>query len=63
MVEEFHNDFIHFVIDCKTGDEMSDRRAEIAIKGYVHMVINALETGMMDELLHKSRALAVELSK
>ena len=63
MVEEFHNAFMHVVIDCKTGNDRVDKGIEIAIKAYVHIVVDAIENGRMYELLHKSRALAVELSK
>lgn len=63
MVEEFHNDFMHFVIDCKTGNKRIDKGIENTIKGYVHMVVDALEAGRMNELIHKSRALAIELSE
>jgi hypothetical protein len=62
VVKEFHNDFMHFVIDCKTGNKIIDERVENAIKGYVHMVVYALEDGRANELFHKSRSLAIELS-
>lgn len=62
MAKEFHNDFMHFVIDCKTGNDNVDEAIENAIKGYVHIVIKALETGRMNEVFEKSRAIAVELS-
>lgn len=63
MVEEFHNGFMHVVIDCKTGNNGADKGIEMTIKAYVHMVVNAVETGRMDELIRKSRALTVEISR
>jgi hypothetical protein len=63
MVKEYHNDFLHFVVDYKTGNDEVDKGVESAIKGYVYLVIYALEAGRMSELIAKSRGIAVEFSE
>jgi hypothetical protein len=60
MVEEFHNSYLHVVVDCKTGNIETDKGVELVIKAYLFMVIDALEKGRMKQLIDKSRALAVE---
>lgn len=59
MVKEFHNEFLHFVVDCKTGNDGADEGVESAIIGYVYLVLHALEIGKMPELLDRTKDIAL----
>ncbi len=63
MVREFHNKFLHVVIDCKIGNKELDLAVEGCIAGYVHLVIHALETMQMGELIDKTQNIAQEFYK
>lgn len=63
MVEEYHNEFVHVIVDYKTGNDGIDEGVEKTIKGFVHMVLYALETGRMNELVEKTRAMFIEFSE
>lgn len=54
MVKEYHNEFMHVIVDCKTGNDRIDEGVEKTIEGCVHMVVYALETGRMNELVEKT---------
>lgn len=59
MVKEFHNEILHVVIDCKTGNSEIDKGVENGIAGYVYLVIYALEKGRMNVLLDKTKDIAL----
>lgn len=59
MVKEFHNEFLHVVVDCKTGNDEADKGIENAITGYVYLVLYAVEIGKMLELIDKTRDIAL----
>ena len=63
MTKEYHDEFIHVIADCKTGKEILDQSVEDAILGYVYLAIYCLEKGKFDQLVAKSREMAVEFSK
>jgi hypothetical protein len=59
MVKEFHNEFLHVVVDCKTGNNETDKGIENAIIGYAYLVLYALEIGKTFELLDKTKDIAL----
>ena len=63
MVKEYHNDFLHVVIDCKTGNEDMDKAIESSIAGYVYLVVYALEKEKMGVLIDKVQDIAKEFQK
>ncbi len=63
MVREIHNKFLHIVIDCKIGNKELDLAIESCIAGYVHLVIHALETMQMEELIDKTQNIVQEFYK
>jgi len=63
MVKEYHSEFLHVVIDCKTGNEYMDKAIESSISGYVHLVIHTIQTGQMGVLIDKTRDIAEEFHK
>jgi len=63
MVKEYHNDFLHVVIDCKTGNEDMDKAIESTIAGYVYLVVYALEKEKMGALIDKVQDIAKEFQK
>ena len=63
MVKEYHNDFLHVVIDCKTGNEDMDKAIESTIAGYVYLVVYALEKEKMGVLIDKVQDIAQEFQK
>lgn len=63
MVKEYHNDFLHVVIDCKTGNEDMDKAIESSIAGYVYLVVYALEKEKMGALIDKVQDIAKEFQK
>lgn len=60
MVKEYHEDSIHIIIDCKTGNKNLDQSIENSILGYVYMVIYCLETGRLHQLIGKTKDMAIE---
>jgi hypothetical protein len=62
MVKEFHNKFLHVVVDCKTGNDGTDKGIENAITGYVHLVLYAVESGKMFELIDKTKDIALRFA-
>ena len=60
MVKEYHNQFLHVVIDCKTGNEAMDKGVESSIAGYIHLVLYALGTGKMGILSEKMEGISQE---
>lgn len=60
MVKEYHNEFLHVVVDCKTGNEAIDEGVESSIAGYVYLVLYALGARKMDELTDKMRDITQE---
>ena len=63
MTKEYHDEFIHVIVDCKTGKEILDQSIEDAILGYVYLAIYCLEKGKFGQLVAKSREMAVEFSR
>lgn len=63
MVKEYHDEFLHVIADCKTGNEILDQSVESTILGYVHLTVYCLEKGKFDQLIAKSREMAVEFSE
>lgn len=59
MAKEYHDEFLHVITDCKTGNETLDQSIESTILGYVHMAVYCLEKGKFDQLIAKSREMAV----
>jgi hypothetical protein len=59
MVKEYHNELLHVVVDCKTGNDGVDKGIENAIVGYVYLVLHALEVGKIDELIDKTKCIAL----
>ena len=49
MVKEYHNDFLHFVVDCKTGNDEVDKGVESAIKGEYE----AVEDKILNKIVQK----------
>lgn len=60
MVKECHNQFLHVVIDCKTGDEILDKGIESNIAAYIYLVLYALGDGKIGELTEKMSAISNE---
>ena len=63
MVKEFHNEFLHLVVDCKTGNKEMDKAIESSINGYIHLVVWALENREMGELIDRTQDIAQEFQK
>ena len=63
MVEEFHNNFLHAVIDCNTGNSNLDSSIEKSILSYVYLTVYCVENGHMKELLEKASIMANEFKK
>lgn len=63
MAEEFHNDFLHVVIDCNTGNGNLDKSIEKSILSYVYLTIYCVENGHMKKLLEKASIMANEFKK
>ena len=63
MAEEFHNSFLHVVIDCNTGNENLNKSIEKCILSYVYLTVYCIENGHMKELLEKASIMANEFKK
>lgn len=63
MAEEFHNSFLHVVIDCNTGNSSLDKSIEKAILGYVYLVVYCAGNDYMKELLEKVSNVANDFQK
>lgn len=63
MSKEYHDEFLHVIVDCKTGNESVDKGVENAILGYVYLAIYCLENGKFDQLIKKSREMAEEFAR
>lgn len=63
MAEEFHNSFLHVVIDCNTGNGNLDKSIEKNILSYVYLTVYCIENGRMKELLEKASILTNEFKK
>lgn len=63
MVKEYHDESLHVIIDCKTGNETLDKGIEYTILGYVNLAVYCLEKDKFDQLATKSREMAVEFSE
>lgn len=59
MVKEYHDELLHLIVECKTGNENLDRSIENAILGYVNLALYCLETDKFDQLITKTREIAV----
>ena len=53
MVQEYHDEFLHVVIDCKTGNPELDKAIEKTISGYIYLVIHAVKIGKLGLLIDK----------
>lgn len=63
MAREYHDEFLHVIVDCKTGNEILDQSVESTILGYVYLVVYCLEKDKFDQLIAKSGEMAVEFSE
>lgn len=63
MVEEFHNEYLHVMIDCKTGNHLLDKTIEKTIKGYVHLVAFCYECNKLGILIDKIQKIALDFKK
>lgn len=63
MTKEYHDESLHVIIDCKTGNKILDQSIESTILGYVYMAVYCLEKDKFDQLIEKSREMAVEFSE
>lgn len=53
MVEEYHDEYLHMMVDCKTGDHNLDKAIEMAVKGYVYLIVYCIQTDKFGEFLDK----------
>lgn len=58
MVEEYHDEFLHVIADCKTGDRRMDKAIEKMIAGYVHLIVYCVRTNQIPKLIDKMQDLA-----
>jgi hypothetical protein len=63
MAKEYHSEFLHVIIDCKTGNENLDKSIESTILGYVHLAVYCLGTGKFGQLLEKIGTIAEEFNR
>lgn len=63
MVEEYHDECLHVMVDCKTGNRDIDKAVEMSIKGYINLVVYSLKTGKFGELLDKVQHIGEEFKK
>lgn len=63
MAKEYHEEFVHVIADCKTGNKAIDEGVECSIIGYVNLVMYALKTEKMNLLTSKMFAITQEIYK
>lgn len=63
MVKEYHGEFLHVIIDCKTGNKNLDKSIEGTILGYIYLIIYCIQEGKFGQLLKKSEEIAKEFDR
>jgi hypothetical protein len=63
MVKEYNDEFLHVIIDSKTGNENLDKSIENAMLGYVYLVAYCLQEDKFGQLIEKIGTIAEEFNK
>lgn len=63
MVEEYHDQFLHVMVDCKTGDPGTDKAVEHMMIGYANLVMYCVKTNKLSILIDKMEDLAKSFRK